>query len=320
MSSGLANSALSALPTGLLGCVPRPLRPRLGRLRQYAPRPMTKVAVPDFPASPADPTIAVVTPSFGQGRFIERTILSVLGQNYPRLEYFVQDGGSSDETVGILQRHHASLSGWASERDSGQSQAINRGFARTRGEIMAWLNSDDLLLPGTLRVVGDFFRRHPDVDVVYGDRLLIDEEDREIGRWVMPGHDGAMLSWGDYIPQETMFWRRSVWDRAGARVDESLRFAMDWDLLLRFREAGARFAHLPRFLGAFRVHGSQKTSAEIDDVGNREMDLVRERALGHVPTRAERLRAVVPFLLRHMVADLKYAAAGHPACLPMRDA
>ena len=320
MSSGFASSALSVLPTGLLGFVPRPLRPRLGRLRQYAPRPMTKVVVPESPASPGDPVIAIVTPSFGQGRFIERTILSVLGQNYPRLEYFVQDGGSADETVGILQRHEARLSGWASERDSGQSQAINRGFARTRGEIMAWLNSDDLLLPGTLPVVADFFRRHPDVDVVYGDRLLIDEEDREIGRWVMPGHDGAMLSWGDYIPQETMFWRRSVWDRAGARVDESLRFAMDWDLLLRFREAGARFAHLPRFLGAFRVHGSQKTSTEIDDVGNREMDLVRERALGHVPTRAERLRAVVPFLLRHMVADLKYATAGHPACLPMRDA
>lgn len=281
---------------------------------------MTKVVVPESPASPGDPVIAIVTPSFGQGRFIERTILSVLGQNYPRLEYFVQDGGSADETVGVLQRHEDRLSGWASERDSGQSQAINRGFARTRGEVMAWLNSDDLLLPGTLRVVADFFRTHPDVDVLYGDRLLIDEKDLEIGRWIMPGHDSAMLSWGDYIPQETLFWRRSIWDRAGACVDESLRFAMDWDLLLRFREAGARFAHLPRFLGAFRVHGSQKTSAEIDDVGNREMEQVRSRALGRVPTRAERLRAVLPFLLRHMAADLKYAVAGHPPHLPKHDA
>lgn len=313
MSAAPLTSAISALPTGLMEFVPRPLRPRLGRLRQYPPRPLTRVEPATAPPDRGNPRISIVTPSFNQGRFIERTLLSVLDQDCAGLEYFVQDGGSADETPAILRRYEERLSGWASERDSGQSQAINRGFARTRGEIMGWLNSDDLLLPGALSFVADFFRRHPEVDVVYGDRLLIDEEDREIGRWIMPGHDGAMLSWGDYIPQETLFWRRGIWERAGARVDESLRFAMDWDLLLRLRDTGARFVHLPRFLGAFRVHDLQKTSAEIDEVGVREMNKMRARALGHVPSRAERLRAVVPFLLRHMAADLRYALGGHPA-------
>jgi glycosyltransferase involved in cell wall biosynthesis len=288
--------------------IPGFLRPRIGRLHQYPPKPLT---VQPWAAEAADfelPAVSLVTPSFGQGRFLERTILSVLAQDYPALEYFVQDGGSDDETADVLKRHEKSLAGWAMESDSGQSQAINRAFARTRGDIMAWLNSDDLLLPGALRSVGRFFHQHPEVDVVYGDRLLIDENDREVGRWVLPGHDGALLSWLDCIPQETVFWRRRIWDRTGGQVDESFRFAMDWDLLLRFRAAGAVFAHLPRFLGAFRVHESQKTNAAIAAVGLEEMNVLRKRALGRVPGRLEFLRAIAPYISRHMIADWKYAA------------
>ncbi len=296
--------------------IPGFLRPKIGRLHQYPPRPLTVPAAGDAAADFDLPSVSVVTPSLGQGRFLERAILSVLAQDYPALEYFVQDGGSDDETADVLKRHERSLAGWAMESDSGQSQAINRAFARTRGEIMAWLNSDDLLLPGAVRSVVRFFHEHPEVDVVYGDRLLIDEQDREIGRWVLPGHDSALLSWLDCIPQETVFWRRRVWDRTGARVDESFRFAMDWELLLRFREAGAVFAHLPRFLGAFRVHDAQKTNATIAAVGLEEMNVLRQRALGRVPGRLEFLRAIAPYVGRHMIADWKYAASRRSGAHP----
>lgn len=281
------------------------LRPRLGNLRQYLPRDAVGHASRCEVAAPVPaPRISVVTPSYGQARFIERTIESVVAQAYPNLEYLVQDGGSTDGTVDILRQREGRLSSWQSAPDRGQAHAINLAFARTRGEIMGWLNSDDLLLPGALARVADHFTRHPEIDVVYGNRLLIDEDDREIGRWILPGHDDKVLKWADYIPQETLFWRRSLWDQIGGRVDESFQFAMDWDLLIRFQQAGARFAHLPHFMGAFRVHAEQKTSAAIEGVGFAEMSRIRARVWGRVPHQSEIRRAIRPFLLRHVLVDL----------------
>jgi glycosyltransferase involved in cell wall biosynthesis len=283
------------------------IRPRLGDLNQYAPRPLSVADQKrDNAVLASYPKISIVTPSYAQGEYIERTLLSVLDQHYPNLEYFVQDGGSTDRTAEVLEKYESRLSGWISEKDSGQSQAINNGFARTSGDIMAWLNSDDLLLPGTLNTVAGFFDRHPEVDVVYGNRLLIDENDMEIGRWIMPGHDGEVLTWVDYIPQETMFWRRRIWDKAGGRIDESFKFAMDWDMLVRFREAGAKFAHIPEFLGAFRIHRHQKTSASINEIGRQEMDRIRGRLIGKVPNYNEIRKAVFPFLMKHILVDMGY--------------
>ena len=136
--------------------------------------------------------------------------------------------------------------------------------------------------------------------------MLIDEDDRQIGRWVMPAHDDAVLSWADFVPQETLFWRRQIWDKAGGKVDESFRFALDWDLLVRFREAGARFARLPRFLGGFRIHSQQKTSASIAEIGFQEMDRIRERVLGRVPSRIEVRNAIAPYMLKHVLSDLPW--------------
>ena len=169
---------------------------------------------------------------------------------------------------------------------------------------MAWLNSDDLFLPGALAYVADYFLRHPDVDVVYGHRVLIDEQNGEIGRWILPRHDDAALLWADFIPQETLFWRRTLWDRAGGKIDETFRFAMDWDLLLRFRKLGARMVRLPCFIGAFRIHGAQKTSAAIHDVGMQEMQKLRFRELGRDVTQADIRRALVPYLMRHAGCDV----------------
>jgi glycosyltransferase involved in cell wall biosynthesis len=280
------------------------LRPRIGVLEQYPPRPLRLPS--DFKGNLKNgemPKISIVTPSFNQSIFLERTLVSVLNQNYPNLEYYVQDGGSADGTLDILRHYGNQLTGWVSKPDNGQANAINGGLSKTSGEIMAWLNSDDILLPGTLAFVADFFSHHPEVDVIYGHRILIDQEDMEIGRWMLPQHDDSVLSWADFVPQETMFWRRRIWEKVGGRIDESLDFAIDWDLLLRFREAGAHFSRVNRFLGCFRIHPTQKTSAE-KSTGFLEMSQMRERALGRVPSKKEITRAVYPYLLRHVLVDL----------------
>lgn len=281
-------------------------RPRLGVLRQHPPVPLmvpTSYFTTDAP-SPA-PTISIVTPSFGQGHFLERTLYSVVNQNYPALEYFVQDGGSEDETVDVLSRFEGSLSGWVSEADEGQADAINRGFARTSGEIMAYLNSDDLLLPGALAYVARYFSAHPDVDVVYGHRVMIDEHDGHIGSQVLPRHDDEELALLDFVPQETLFWRRSAWDAAGGRVDASLRFAMDWDLLLRLRDSGAKMVRLPRFLGAFRVHEEQKTSTWFDQC-LLECEALRLRVHGRSISHDEAVARAAPYMRRHVPYHLWY--------------
>jgi glycosyltransferase involved in cell wall biosynthesis len=278
------------------------LGPKVGVLRQYPPRPLkfpSHVAHGDLPHP--TPLISIVTPSYNQAAFLERTIRSVLDQGYPRLEYIVQDGGSTDGTLDILRHHAASLAHWESAPDRGQAHALNLGFRHATGDILAYLNSDDVLLPGALAEVARFFAVHPEVDVVYSHRLIIDTEDREIGRWILPAHDNAVLAWQDFIPQETLLWRRRLWERVGGCMDESFHFALDWDLLLRFRDAGARFVRLPCFLGAFRVHPEQKTSARFEELHEPEVSRLRERCHGRFVRRTEVLRAVRPYLLRHVL-------------------
>lgn len=258
------------------------LKPHIGVLYQYDPKPC------NLPASyykvkkliqPA-PVISIVTPSYNYARFIERTLKSVINQGYPELEYIIQDGGSTDGTVEIIEKYKHRLKHFESRKDDGQSHAINLGFQHATGEIMAYLNADDVLLPGTLDYVANYFATHPDVDVVYGHRLIINEDDLVIGDWIMPPHDDDALRWADYIPQETLFWRRRIWEKVGGKVDENFHFAMDWDLLLRFQEAGAKFKRLPRFLSAFRVHTEQKTSSKMLEVGEKEVNQLRFRSFG----------------------------------------
>jgi GT2 family glycosyltransferase len=290
-------------------------RPRLGLLHHHPPVPLlvpTHYLTTDTP-QPA-PKISIVTPSYAQGHYLERTLYSVVAQNYPALEYVVQDGGSTDETVEILRRYEGSLSRWASEPDQGQGDAINRGFAQTSGEIMAYLNSDDLLLPGALAYVAKYFASHPEVDVVYGQRVMIDEHDRQIGSWVLPRHDDEELAMLDFVPQETLFWRRQIWEEAGGQIDPELSFAIDWDLLLRLREQGARMVRLPRFLGAFRVHEEQKT-AIWNDRCLIECDALRRRVHGRAISHDEAVARVAPYLRRHV---LHHTLHRFKARLPLR--
>ncbi len=284
-------------------------RPKLGSLEHHEPMPLNLPRRYSKASPPADPpTVSIVTPSYKYGAFLERTIRSVLDQGYPALEYIVRDAGSEDGSREILERYAPRLTHWASEPDSGQANAINRGMAHATGEIMAYLNSDDLLLPGSLSYVASYLAKHPKVDVVYGHRVLIDEDDMEIGRWVLPSHDDGLLDWVDFVPQETLFWRRGIWEAVGGQMDEEFRFALDWDLLLRFRDAGAKIVRMPRFLGAFRVHAAQKTSAQVEELGEGEMARLRSRVLGREPERAEILRAMRGYLKRHIVLHKLYRA------------
>jgi len=242
------------------------------------------------------PKISIVTPSYNQAEFIQETITSVLDQNYPNLEYIVQDGKSQDETSKIVNNYQNYLQ-FNCEADKGQGNAINKGFAKTSGEIMAWLNSDDILLPRALFSVSEYFKRHPEVDVIYSHRIIINEKTQEIARWLLAPHDNKILSWADYIPQETMFWRRRIWEKVGSHIDESFQFAIDWDLILRFREAGAVFHRLPLFLGAFRVYDRQKTQSW-NNKGQEEMNNLRYRCHGYIPDELENLKNLNKYLIR----------------------
>lgn len=258
------------------------------------------------PAPSNPPLISIVTPSYNQGSYLEKTLESVLSQDYPRLEYVVQDGGSTDDTPAVLERYRNRLHHCESVRDNGQADAINRGFARTSGEVMAYLNSDDLLLPGALNAVASYFNAHPDVDVVYGHRVVIDRHGDELGRWVLPAHDDETLKWQDYIPQETMFWRRRIWEKVGS-IDHSFRFALDWDLILRFQAAGAKFHRLGRFLGAFRVHDTSKTVTVVQTQGAVEVAKLLRRTHGRDVTPREVEKHLKSYRRRHTFHNVMYS-------------
>lgn len=245
-------------------------------------------------------SVSLVTPVRNQVKFIEQTLHSVLAQNFSSLEYIVMDGLSSDGTTDTINSYRDHIQYVESRADDGQSDALNKGFLKTSGDVLGWLNGDDILFPGTLAVVAQFFEEHPEIDVVYGDRIIIDEVGNCIGYWKLPNHSDGILSWMDYVPQETLFWRRRAWNKVGACIDTTFQFAMDWDLLVRFRDSGVRISHIPCFLGAFRFHPAQKTQMEIDNIGKEEMDRIRLRCLGHIPTASEIRRAVAPYIARHM--------------------
>lgn len=284
-----------------------PLMPKLGNFHQHRPKKWQQNFINyNFLPDKKYLKLSIVTPSYQHGEFLERTLISVISQGYPNLEYIVQDGGSKDSTTDILKKYNNDLKEWESTADEGQTNALNVAFNKMQGcEIMAYLNSDDLLLPGSIEKVMAYFENHPEIDVVYGNRILINEQDLCIGEWILPGHDDGLLSYADYVPQETLFWRSSIWEKSGAQFDETFKFAMDWDLLLRFRSAGAKFAHIPNFIGAFRIHTAQKTQAIIEDVGSLEMDRLRMRELGYQPSHAETYSKALPFLVRHVISDAK---------------
>lgn len=221
-------------------------------------------------------SISIVTCSFQQGRFLEATIRSVLSQNYSNLEYLIIDGGSKDESVEIIRRYANQISYWVSEPDQGQTQALIKGFIRSHGEIMGWLCSDDLLLPGALSTVSDYFSAHPEVDVVYGDALWIDRQGQFIRcKREMPFSRFVMLHDHNYIAQPSTFWRRRLYESVGG-LDSSFNLAMDTDLWERF-SAQTKIAHIPKYLSCVRSYPEQRTLS-LREKSLREDAMIRSRS------------------------------------------
>lgn len=277
----------------------RLFRPGVGQLGTYTPRPLS---LPPLRATSqyypqVFPRISIVVPSFNQGRFIGATLQSIIDQDYPNLELLVVDGLSTDNSLEVINKYKCHLAWWVSEADSGQTQAINKGFSRSTGDIMAWINSDDLIAPGALHRVAEYFSQNTEAGVIYGDRILINQDSLEIGRWVLPNHSNRVLKWADFVPQETLYWSRKAWDCVGSRLDENFHFAMDWDFLLRLSAKGANILHLPLFMGLFRIHNEQKTSRQLFSIGQQEIQAIRFRELGFQPTKIQVIINTFPLLL-----------------------
>lgn len=262
------------------------------------------------------PTLSIVTPSYNQGQFLEDAIQSVILQEYPNLEYIVIDGGSSDGSVETIKKYQSRLAYWTSEPDQGQYDAINQGFARTSGEIMGWLNSDDKYMPEAFSVVADIFTAFPQVEwITTVHPLMWNERGQTVGVDFTGGFNKTAFFKGSNFPvssslgkrwiqQESTFWRRSLWDRAGGCLDPSFKVAGDFDLWARFFEHADLYG-VQALLGGFRMHGVQK-SIQLRDAYMAEAETVLRR-YGQWPCRFGEgaMRGVLWKLLRrHSLARL----------------
>ena len=221
------------------------------------------------------PLVSIVTPSFNQGRFIEETILSVKNQSYPNIEHIVVDGGSTDNTVEILKMYESSYNlRWISEPDKGQADAVNKGFALSQGEIIGWLNSDDVYFDrDVIRIVVQEFQRHPEADIIYGDIVFISEDGLILKVQCVPSFSYSRLLRGCFIEQPAVFLRRNVIEKY--QLDTGLRYAMDYEYWLRIGKE-YHFHHLPRILAADRNYSGRKMIAQWDEL-IKESDKVRRK-------------------------------------------
>jgi len=218
-----------------------------------------------------DLRISVVTPSFNQAEFLEQTILSVIGQNYSELEYIIMDGGSTDGSVEIIRKYEKKLSFWISEKDNGQSHAINKGFNRATGDILLWLNSDDMLLPNVLKILNEEVVKRGDA-VYFGNCIHFEETDK-LKTWgsnALGLARNADIKDVDYIIQPSSFWTRKVYEDIGP-LSESLHYGFDWEWFIRARIAGIPFFPVNKVLSLYRIHEKHKSS---EGSGKRSSELL----------------------------------------------
>ncbi len=225
------------------------------------------------PALGEQPLVSIVTPSFNQGRFIRRTIESVLAQSYPNIEYVVVDGGSTDETVEVLKSYGNRVR-WLSEADAGQTDAINKGLRLTHGEIVGYLNSDDVLLPDAIARVVEHLRSNPVCGLVYGDADYIDDQDRVTGAYPTADYSFERLMEDCCICQPAAYWRASVTESVGP-FDETVHFAMDYEYWLRVDRSGFVIQHLAERLAQSRLHPEAKTLGARSEIFHEVFDICR---------------------------------------------
>lgn len=219
------------------------------------------------------PKITVVTPSFNQGSYIEQTILSVIGQGYPKLEYIVMDGGSSDESVTIIKKYQENITYWQSKKDDGQADAINEGFKLSTGDILCWLNSDDMFLPGALLHIGRLFAEETGPRVIFGNCLhMYENNEKARGSDVAYYAAHYDLEHLDYIIQPSSFWNRKTWEDAGP-LNTAYNYVFDWEWFIRLKKMKVLFTPTPNYLSVYRIHeqhksgsGGEKRSLEIGDI------------------------------------------------------
>ncbi len=224
-------------------------------------------------------SISVVTPSYNQGKFIERTIQSVLNQNM-NLDYVVFDAGSNDNTIEILKKYEQQIR-WFSEPDRGQSDAVNKGICATKGDIIAWINSDDVYLEDALQTARDYFEKHPDVDLLYGNAWYIDADDNQLNPYLTAPWDFEKFKSVCFICQPAAFFRRKVIDQFGM-LDAKLQYCMDYEYWLRLGQGGAQIAYLPVYLASSRLYAENKTLGQKISVHLEINDMLKQH-LGHVP-------------------------------------
>lgn len=218
--------------------------------------------------------VSIVIPSFNQVSYLETTLLSVLGQDYPRVETIVMDGGSTDGSADVIRSYEKRLAYWVSKKDAGQADAINKGMARARGEIVAWLNSDDYYLPGAVRAALRAFERNPDALLVYGDMLAVDERGQTINSFRFKQLTLEDLLSFQIIGQPAVFMRRAAFERAGG-LDLSYHFLLDHHLWIRIAAQG-RILHVPQTWAAARYHAEAKNRARASEFGSEAFRILNE--------------------------------------------
>jgi len=231
------------------------------------------------------PKISIVTPSYNQGQFLEQTICSVLDQNYPNLEYVIIDGGSTDNSVEIIKKYSSRLAYWVSEPDKGHANGLNKGFSKTSGEIMAWLNSDDKYLPWTFEVVAEVFTAFPDVNWIVGTNAWWDKNGRLMtARSVYKNIYDYLLGNFKWIQQESVFWRRGLWEKAGGKINEEYKNMVDGELWCKFFLIDKLY-HMNCILSGYRDHETNYSKFTMDNVYfeiNRAIGWLRQNSSAEV--------------------------------------
>jgi glycosyltransferase involved in cell wall biosynthesis len=221
------------------------------------------------------PSISVVVPSFNQGQYLEETILSVIGQQYPSLELIVIDGGSTDNSVEIIEKYSENISYWHSRKDQGQGDAINQGMGRSSGDVVCWLNSDDMYLPGTLLDVGRRFQGHTDgYHLIYGGAIELGQHSGNLFCQGQPAEafDPIKLTYWDFIIQPSSFWTRKLWKETG-NINVAYNYVLDWDWFVRASKLTS-FEYVPRFYSIYRFHPLHKTGGGGDERRREICDIV----------------------------------------------